>query len=300
MPPMPPFTGVPAQRLPALLDAVTAIGSEDDLDRLLHRIVTTARSLIGARYAALGVLGQDGRLVGFVHDGIDASVVRKIGRPPRAVGILGALTEDGAPVRLDDLTADPRFGGFPRHHPVMQAFLGVGLRIAGSAVGNLYLADKASGGSFTDEDEALVVSLSAVAAVAVRLAAAVRHGQQRERWVEALRECTSALLAGHDSERLLDLVTRRGVGIVESDLAWVFVTDGESGEFVVAAAAGGRASTAKGTRLPIATSLAGRAIETGRPVVIEDARDEPVRFTLVPRSGAGPAILLPLAAGDEV
>src|SRR5262249_40428726 len=57
-------------RLQGLLDAVVAISREVELPAVLHRIVTTAMDLVGARYGALGVLGESGeRLEQFITAG---------------------------------------------------------------------------------------------------------------------------------------------------------------------------------------------------------------------------------------
>ncbi|WP_051843926.1 hypothetical protein [Streptomyces sp. NRRL S-813] len=48
-------------RMRSLLDAVVAIGGTLELDVVLHTITESARRLIDARYAAIGVLGEDGR-----------------------------------------------------------------------------------------------------------------------------------------------------------------------------------------------------------------------------------------------
>ena len=48
-----------------------------------------------------------------------------IGEEPRGRGILGVLISDARPLRLTDLTRDPRSVGFPPNHPPMTRFLGV-------------------------------------------------------------------------------------------------------------------------------------------------------------------------------
>ena len=63
----------------SLLEAVTAISSDLDLDLALTRIIEAATALTGARYGALGVLGRDGELVEFVTTGIDDRTRAAIG-----------------------------------------------------------------------------------------------------------------------------------------------------------------------------------------------------------------------------
>src|SRR5262249_22470970 len=141
-------------RLRLLVDAGIALSSELSLDALLQRLVNAAAELTGARYAALGVIDQSGQaLERFLTTGTDAETHEAIGDLPRGRGILGVLIREAAPVRLDDLTRDPRSVGFPPNHPEMTTFLGVPIVLRGVAFGNLYLTEKAGGGAFTEEDE---------------------------------------------------------------------------------------------------------------------------------------------------
>lgn len=154
-----------------LLDAVTSLGSELDLDGVLREVVRSAVELVGARYGALGVLDPERtHLSDFVTVGIDAETAAAIGGRPKGHGILGLLIEDPVPLRLPDLNRHPEGFGFPPGHPPMTSFLGVPVFVGAAAYGNLYLTDKVGGGSFTEVDEELVVSLAAAAGTAIEKA----------------------------------------------------------------------------------------------------------------------------------
>lgn len=151
-----------------LQDAVVVVSSGLDLAAMLERIVDAAAELVGARYAALGVLDERRtELREFITVGIDEAQRRAIGDLPRGHGILGLLITEPTPIRLPDLSAHPDSGGFPPNHPPMTTFLGVPIAIRGEVFGNLYLCDKVAGGAFTDVDEHLVVALAAAAGVAI-------------------------------------------------------------------------------------------------------------------------------------
>jgi len=164
----------------ALVEAGIAITSELSLDAVLQTLVRIAAELTDARYSALGVIDRAGReLERFVTHGLDGSARTAIGDPPRGRGILGALIDDPRPLRLDDLTRDPRSVGFPPNHPPMSSFLGVPVMTRGVAFGNLYLAEKQPTGSFTEEDEEIATLLAAQAAVAIENAGSVRRDALR-------------------------------------------------------------------------------------------------------------------------
>src|SRR4051794_10183032 len=124
-------------RYRALVEAGVAISSELSLDALLQRLAEKAAELTGARFAALGVIDRAGaQLERFVTTGIDAETHAAIGDLPRGHGILGALIRDAKPLRLDDLSEDPRAVGFPPNHPPMHTFLGVPIALRGVPYGN--------------------------------------------------------------------------------------------------------------------------------------------------------------------
>ena len=160
-------TPSPDLRLRALIDAGIALASELELPALLRRIADLARSVVGARYAAVAVLGEREGLAEFVYSGIDEAQAHKIGDLPRGRGVLGVLIEEGRPLRLKEISDHPRSYGFPEHHPPMHSFLGVPIVVRGRIFGRLYLTEKTSGEDFTKDDERLAEVLAAQAGVAV-------------------------------------------------------------------------------------------------------------------------------------
>ena len=164
----------------SLVEAGIAITSELSLDAVLQTLVRIAAELTGARYSALGVIDRAGSgLERFVTYGLDDRARSAIGAVPRGLGILGVLIEDARPLRLDDLTRDPRSVGFPPNHPPMHSFLGVPMMTRGVAFGNLYLAEKQPQGGFTHEDEETMMLLAAQAAVAIENAGSVQRDALR-------------------------------------------------------------------------------------------------------------------------
>src|SRR5215216_4478251 len=214
-------------RLRRLLDAGIALSSELSLDALLQRIVDTAAELTEARYAALGVIDRSGQnLERFLTTGIDEETHAAIGDLPRGRGILGVLIHDAQPLRLADIADDPRSVGFPPHHPPMRTFLGVPVLLRGVAYGNLYLAEKAGGGEFTEEDQELTQVLAAQAAVAIENA---RLYESSTRWLghlESLNEIGNALASELELDPLLALVARRLQELVDAKLVLIVLPDG--------------------------------------------------------------------------
>ena len=156
------------ERFERLLAAGASILSQHDLDKVLREVVDAAREVVGARYAAIGVLGPDRTSVAqFITSGLDEATRLKIGDPPRGHGLLGMVIREGKPIRSADINRHPQRYGFPPHHPPMKSFLGVPVKGRGAVFGNLYLTEKIDAPEFSDEDEAIAVLLAGQAAVAV-------------------------------------------------------------------------------------------------------------------------------------
>jgi signal transduction histidine kinase len=142
--------------------------SELSLEGVLEQTVNLAASIIGARYAAIGVLAPDGRhLESFTTFGISEEERARIGPPPKGHGILGLVIREARVIRLPDLTRHPDSYGFPPHHPPMHSFLGVPIVGRRGIFGDLYLTEKHGGGYFTEEDEHIALLLAAQTAAAL-------------------------------------------------------------------------------------------------------------------------------------
>ena len=172
------------QRFERLLQAGVAIFSRHDLDHVLQEVVDAAREVVGARYAALGVLSEDGAsLVQFVTSGLSDEARHRIGDLPRGRGLLGHVIRESKPIRTADINRHPERSGFPLHHPPMESFLGVPVKGRTRVFGNLYLTEKIGADEFDAEDEAIAVLLAAQAAAAVESAQLLDqvHAMQRQR-----------------------------------------------------------------------------------------------------------------------
>lgn len=156
-------------RLVRLLSVGVEIFSQHTLAAVLQKVVDAAREVVGARYAALGVLAPDGAsLSEFVTSGMTAKQREKIGALPKGKGVLGVVIRKPKPIRVPDITKHAQSTGFPANHPPMRSFLGVPiLGREGKVFGNLYLTDKIGADEFDQEDEAIGMLLAKSAAVAI-------------------------------------------------------------------------------------------------------------------------------------
>jgi two-component system, NarL family, sensor histidine kinase DevS len=287
-------------RLRAIVDAGVALASELSFDAVLQRIVEGAAELTGARYAALGVIDPSGQsLEKFVVTGIDAETQAAIGDLPRGRGILGALIQDAEPLRLDDLSQDPRSVGFPANHPQMRTFLGVPILLRGVAYGNLYLTEKEGGVPFTDEDEELTTLLSTQAAVAIENARLYEAATRWLKQLESLNEVSNALVSETDLSRLLDLVAARLRELVQARLVLIAVPNHE-GDLVVRTSDGEGGEQLVGMGLEREGSKAGRVLDRRRSERVDSMiEDLEVDQEVSRRLGARTGLYVPMIVRDR-
>ena len=281
-------------RLRGLLRATRAVAADLSLDLVLRRIVEAACELVDARFGALGVIAPGGGyLERFIHVGADSQVVDRVGHLPRGEGVLGLLITDPRPLRLDDISQHPNAVGFPPGHPPMGSFLGVPIRVRNEVFGNLYLAEKRGGRSFTADDEELVLSLAASAAVAIDNARLYGEAQHRQQWLQASADITRHLLA--DDERPLQLIVTRAREVAGADMVALALGSEATAHLTIEVADGSGTDSLRGRVMPVDGSLTGRAVRERTPLSVGDAATELAELHGEPPD-LGPVMIVPLVA----
>jgi signal transduction histidine kinase len=263
---------VSRQRLHQLMQANIEIVGELSLQRVLQHAVESARVLVGARSAALAVLGADGKLDQFVHVGMDAETAAAIGDEPSS--------------------------GFPAHHPAMRNSLGLPIRSGDAVLGNLYLADR-HGGEFTAEDEELATAFAATAGTAIEKAILYEQAQTRQRWLLASAEVSAMLLAPDSGSDPLQVIIEKVCLLAEADLATLVMPAVEPHSFQVAVATGRGSDQLRGMQSSAESSMVEEAMKSGRGSRA-DAVDQQYHFEghLSQVAQVGPLMAVPLSGRD--
>ena len=300
----PASTSSGERRLQGLLELGRSLVEDLDLELVLKRLLDAARELTGARYAALGILDERReQLERFLTVGVDEPTQQVIGDRPLGRGVLGVLIHEPRPLRLDAVGAHPESYGFPVGHPPMGSFLGVPIRVGGEAFGNLYLTDKQGAAAFDDADEQTLVALADWAAIAI--ANARRHvvvRSQRDELVRAVQAFETSEAIGHalagetELERILELVAKRSRALVEARVLVVALRDG--GRLVIRAASGDVDRSHLDVAIPLADSLSGVALRSGRAQRLTDTAPG-VRAVLLKIFGATTELVVPLRFRGE-
>lgn len=155
------------RQLQALYEAGISLTAELELETVLQKVVDLSRELVGARYAALRVVGDAAEVERFVFSGMSPEEAARIGDRPRMRGVLGVVVRDQQPLRLPDIRQHSESVGFPLNHPPMKSFLGVPIIFKGKVLGTLYLSEKETAPEFSQDDQDIVSLFATKAAVTI-------------------------------------------------------------------------------------------------------------------------------------
>ena len=264
------------QATEVVLRVARSVLEQLDIELVLKRVLDEARDLTGARYAALGVLGETrDELSRFLTLGMDEQTRRVIGPLPTGRGVLGELIRTPAPLRIADVGSHPYSYGFPVGHPPMSSFLGVPIVVDGQPYGNLYLTEKQDAAEFSEEDEQAALLLAGFAGLAIdharRFSGSEAKRAQLQQTVHALDatiQIARTLVGETDLYAILELVAKRGRALVSARALIIELL--RDGELELAAGAGELPDGLLGQRVELANTVASAALRAGQTQRLTD------------------------------
>jgi two-component system, NarL family, sensor histidine kinase DevS len=220
------------ERLVALHRASLELVSDLSLETLLERIVSLAREQVGAQYAALAVLDDEGSFEQFIPVGMSSEEISRMAHPPTGQGLLSIAKRGARTVRISNIQKDPRSVGFPDHHPTMKSFLGVPIILGDFLLGQIYLTDKENYPEFTEDDERVIETLAAYAAVAISNARLYRDLidqdralAQRNEDLALLNDVAGALASSLEVDEILDRTLSRVMSYLKVEAGEIFLME---------------------------------------------------------------------------
>ena len=297
------------ERLIALHRASLELVKDVSLDHLLEQIAATACELAGARYAAVGVMDDEGGVKQFITVGMTQEQIKRIGHPPVGLGLIGALMDSTDPIRLPVIKNDPRSVGFPRHHPEMVSFLGVPIGAGDLQLGQIYLTDKLGEAEFTEDDERIIQMLAGYAAAAVQNARLLDEMRRRHKALtrrsedlSLLNDVASALTASLELDEILNKTLAVVINYMKVEAGEIFLleADGETLRMVLHR---GQAAEAFWTRNQFkkGEGVIGMVAQSGQPVFRSDlTKDLQFVRSAVVEAGFRQIAYLPLKSGENL
>jgi two-component system, NarL family, sensor histidine kinase DevS len=272
-------------RLVALHRASLELVSDLSLEVVLDQIARLAREQAGARYAALGVLDEDGKLVHFITVGMTSDEMRQMAHPPIGLGLIGAIARERRTIRIPDISLDDRSVGFPPNHPPMTSFLGVPILSGTQLLGQIYLTDKEDYTEFTRDDERVIEMLAAYAAVAI-VNARMYHDlkerdsslSQRNKDLKLLNDIGEMLANTSEIDKILDKTLDHIMSYLEVEAGEVFLTEEDGLSLRMAIHRGEEADVFwSKDQFRLGEGFIGLVAESGKPMVTSSLEQD-VRF----------------------
>jgi two-component system sensor histidine kinase DevS len=297
------------ERLAALHEVSLELVRDLSLEVVLERIAEMARQQANAAYAALGVVDDDGKLVKFIPVGMSPEQVRHAGSPPVGKGMIGAIGNERTTIRVADIRTDERAEGFPTGHPGMTSFLGVPILLGNSLLGQIYLTNKLGGSEFTEDDERVIETLAAYAAVAIKnarfyedLIARDETLRQRNTDLALVNDLAVTLASSLDVDEILDKTLTRLMVYLGVAAGEIFLRE-ESEKEMQMALHRGEFPEAFLTRdnFRLGEGFIGLVAENGKPLTTTDLSGD-VRYLrpAVVSAGFRSMAGIPLTAGGSV
>ena len=293
--------------LEVICQATLKISQVGDLPKTLQRIVDTARELLAADYAVLATFEIGPLPQNFIFSGVDEHTADLIGHPPEGMGLLGAVSGERETIRLLQLSAHPKFTGFPTGHPEMNSFLGTPIEQGDVVYGRIYLANKADDRAFTSTDEQVLQIFAAHAAVAIQNSQLIESSreqrkqlQQRNRQLAALDKATMAISGELTLDKVLQQIVDVARDLVEAQYAALGVPN-KQGFLETFIDSGMEPEVVAGMpHLPKGLGLLGAIIKERETIRIPKISDDPRSVGFPPEHPPMDSFLgVPLIAGRE-
>jgi len=186
-------------QLQALFDFSQSMAAEqEDARRQLKILCDTARQLVGARFAASGLVEDGSRFLNpHMCAGVDAETHGRCPPPPLDHGVLARILAEGKMVSVADIGEDPVAAGLPPPHLQKRAFLGFPIRAHGRTRAILWVIEKLGESEFNSENERILLEVANHAAVCFenvrRYEEIQRHAEKLEREMAQRRMAEEAL-----------------------------------------------------------------------------------------------------------
>jgi len=264
------------ERLAALHRASLELVQDIAIDSLLQRIARIACEQAGATYAAIGIRGNEGQVEHFITVGMDDEEIARLAHPPLGLGLIDVIAQAKGPIRVDYIQKDPQRVGFPTNHPVMTSLLGVPIRLGDQRLGQIYLTDKIDQETFTEDDERVIETLAAYAAVAISNARSYKELRERDRTLTRrnqdlalLNNLASALASITELDELLNTALNKVMNYFNVDKGEIYLSEEDHSTLYKALQEGETAQTLwTKDQFTLKESLIGQTAQTGQHVIV--------------------------------
>ncbi len=293
----------------SLYQASKDLVGDFSLETLLTRIVRLAQVQVQAEYAALAIRDEEGNVSNFIHSGLSEEELHLLSHPPEGKGLLGELQQKHEVIRIPDIKNDPRYDGFPRYHPIMTSMLGVPIITGEKILGQIYLTNKIGAEEFTLDDERLMKTLAAYAAVAITNTKLYSHIVERDitlnqqyEDLSLIHELAQGISSSWDTKEIMSLTLKKVIQYLEIETGEIFLKDRGARDVRLALLRGDdfEAFYTKSV-FRIGDGVIGKVAGLNKALVVTNMESDPrILRSAVVKAGFKSQAVIPLQASREV
>ena len=279
------------------------------LDTVLERIVNLARDQVQAEYAALAIRDENGVVVNFIQAGMSPEAVSQMPHLPRGKGLLGMLQNKNELINIEEITQDPRSAGFPEAHPPMSSLLGVPIVSGERILGQIYLTNKKDQPQFSDNDERLMKTLAAYAAVAITNAQLYNHILKRDKTLNQqnqdlslINDLAQTVASSWDIKEIMSQTLKNVLTNLEIETGEIFLRDRGGKDLRLSLMRGGDYEAFyQKTVFRVGEGLVGKVAELNKPLVSQSLDTDPrILRPSIPKTGYTSMVGIALQARRKV
>jgi signal transduction histidine kinase/DNA-binding response OmpR family regulator len=211
--------------LDALYQAGKSLSSTEDLDVLLHKIVSLATKVIGAKTGSIMLIQRPENILTIKSAiGLDPKIIEhtklELGnRPDASQSIAAYAAQKGTPLIIEDIEKNKKFKRLSKKHYATKSLLCVPLKIKERILGVINLSDKITDAPFSQDDLRLLTTFASQAAMAIDDAYHFEQSKNKIGELSILYEIASTLSTLESFERISDFIFKQVKKIVGVDFA---------------------------------------------------------------------------------
>lgn len=274
---------------------------------LYREILLAAQDLCHAHGGSLMLLDDathELSIVASTH--LSEHIIQSV-RVPVGAGIAGWVVAYDHPLLITgeiDLKQYPQ--AVPKPYAIGSAVcvpLTVRHRNAALGLGVLCLNRVVYSSAFTEEDLQMVMAFAANAATILYNARQYKEMQKHARYLEHLVEINRRLTASLELDHVLQAVMRSAIDLLHCEAGSILLIDSETNELVFRTVTGPASERLQGVRLPLDTGIAGTVVQEGKPVIVNNAQNDPRHYKEIDRQMAHSTSMLlavPLIVRDHI
>jgi signal transduction histidine kinase len=191
--------------------------------------------------------------------------------------LFSEVVRTGLPLRVDDYAAQMA----ERHSPIiyedtnLKAWMGVPLIAGNNTLGLLAVGISEAGKTYNDDQLKIFGDIGSLAATSLDKARLFAETNLRARQLSALNDISQKLASELNVENLLELITESAVEILDAEAGSLLLMVEDNTELEFRVAVGGSGQDLVGKRFPAKRGLVGEVATTSKPVIVNDAANDP-------------------------